>query len=32
MPAADFNFIAEVIDVTGGRPGAPIVLRHRQGE
>jgi hypothetical protein len=32
MPAADFNFIAEVIDVTGGRPHEAIVVRRGQGE
>jgi hypothetical protein len=26
LPAADFNFIAEVIDLSG-RPSAPIILR-----
>jgi hypothetical protein len=31
MPAADFNFIAAVIDVAG-RPNGPIVVRHRQGD
>jgi hypothetical protein len=32
MPATDFKFVAEVIDVTGGRPHEAIVVRRGQDD